>query len=125
PPGQYMVEIQQINPHAIAGSGIGPLNNQFPLPIKEEFFNSAGNSSNSASVFVAVTVSAGGVTSGIDFVINGISSATPVPVDEKEPNEKTKKAQKLDIPVEVTASASETDDARLKMSLPDGTSDSV
>jgi Bacterial pre-peptidase C-terminal domain. len=125
PPGQYLVEIQQINPHAVAGSGIGPLSNQFPLPIKEEFFNGAGNSSNSASVFVPVTVSAGGVTSGIDFVINGISSAAPVPVDEKEPNEKTKKAQKLDIPVELTASASDTDNAMLKMSLPDGTSDPV
>jgi hypothetical protein len=125
PPGRYLVEIQQINPAAVAGSGIGPLGSQFPLPVKEEFFNGSGNSSNSASVFVPVTVFGGGVTSGIDFVINGISSATPVAAAEKEPNEKKNKAQKLDLPVELTASASALDNAMLKMSLPGGTVDAV
>ena len=125
PPGRYLVEIQQINPDAVAGSGIGPLGSQFPLPVKEEFFNGSGNSSNSSSVFVPVTVAGGGVTGGVDFVINGISGATPVPAVEKEPNEKKNKAQKLDIPVELAASASATDNAALKMSLPDGSVDPV
>ena len=125
PPGQYLAEIQQINPFAVKGSGIGPLSTQFPLPVQEEFFNGAGNSSNSVSVFVPVTVSAGQVTNNIDFVINGFSSAMPVLVSEQEPNEKTKKAQKLTIPVEVSAAASSSDGALLRMSLPDGTSDPI
>lgn len=124
PPGQYLAEIQQINPRAIKESGIGPLSTQFPLPVKEEFFNGAGNSSNSASVFVPVTVSAGQVTSGVDFIINGFST-TMVLASEQEPNEKTKKAQKLSIPIEVSAGASSSDDALLRMSLPDGTSDPI
>ena len=72
-----------------------------------------------------VTVSAGQVTNNIDFIINGFSSAMPLPVSEQEPNEKTKKAQKLTIPVEVGAAASSSDDSLLKMSLPDGTSDPI
>jgi pre-peptidase len=125
PPGQYLAQIQQINPRAVEVSGIGPLTTQFPLPVQEEFFNGAGNSSNSASVFVPVTVSAGRVTSGVDFIINGFSSAMPLPVSEQEPNEKTKKAQKLTIPVAVSAVASSSDAALLRMSLPDGTSDGI
>jgi hypothetical protein len=65
------------------------------------------------------------VTSGVDFIINGFSSATPVLVSENEPNEKTKKAQKLTIPIEVSAAASSSDDALLRMNLPDGTSDPI
>jgi Bacterial pre-peptidase C-terminal domain len=125
PPGRYLVEIQQINPHATGGSGIGPLDTQFPLPIREEFFNGSGNSSNLASVFEPVAVAAGQLTGGVDFVINGVSSVAPALVGEKEPNEKTKKAQKLSIPVEVSAAASETDDALLRMILPDGSSDPI
>lgn len=125
PPGQYLVEIQQINPNAIRGSGIGPLRSQFPLPVAEEFFNGPGNSSNSASVFVPVTVTAGVVATGIDFTINGISGATPTLVDEREPNEKKNKAQNLDVPVALSGSASATDDARLRITLPDGTIDPI
>jgi hypothetical protein len=125
PPGQYLVEIQQINPKAIKASGIGPVSNQFELPIKEEFFNGSGNSSNSASVFLPVTVTAGQVTSGMDFVINGVSTDVPALVSEKEPNEKTKKAQRLNIPVAVSASAADSDDFLLRMTLPDGSIDPI
>lgn len=125
PPGQYMAEIQQINPNAIMGSGIGPLSSQFPLPVKEEFFNGAGNSSNSSSVFVPLTVTAGQITSGVNFIINGFSTATPVPVIESEPNEKTKKAQKLTIPIDVSAAASSSDDSIMHINLPDGSSDGI
>lgn len=117
PPGQYLVGIQQINPEAIRGSGIGPLGHQVTLPFAEEFFNGPGNSSNTVTNFVPVTVTAGGVTSAIDFAINGISNIVPTLVDEREPNEKTKKSQKLDIPVEVSASASTADDATLRMTI--------
>jgi hypothetical protein len=125
PPGQYLVQIQQINPNAKRGSGIGPLSNPFALPIKEEFFNGAGNSSNSSSVFVPVTVTAGGLASGIDFVINGVSGVAPAPVDEKEPNHKKPKAQNLSIPVQVSGGAAASDDSLLKMNLPDGSIDPI
>lgn len=125
PPGQYMVQIQQVNPNATRGSGIGPFDNQFPLPVKEEFFNGAGDSSNSASIFVPVTVSGGGLTTGIDFTINGFSTAAPALVDESEPNEKKTKAQILNIPAELSGSASATDLATLRLTLPDGTRDPI
>jgi hypothetical protein len=123
PPGEYLVQIQQINPDAVAVSGIGPLSNQFPLPVKEEFFNGPGDSSNSAGVFVPVTVSPGEITSEINFTINGISTATPALVSEIEPNEST--AQSLTIPVEVSGTSSSTDDAFFRMTFPDGTGDSI
>lgn len=122
PPGQYLVEIQQINPDAIRGSSIGPVRTQFSLPVKEEFFNGPGNSSNSPSVFMPVSVSAGQLTSGMDFIINGVSTEPPVLLSETEPNEKTKKAQRLVIPVDVSGSAANIDDFLLRMSLPDGSS---
>lgn len=122
-PGQYLVQIQQINPDAVGVSGIGPLFNQFPLPVKEEFFNGPGDSSNSVGVFVPVTVSAGEVTNGINFTINGLSMVPPALVSEIEPNEST--AQSLTIPVEVSGTASSTDDAFFRMTFPDGTSDPI
>ncbi|HXG92059.1 MAG TPA: PPC domain-containing protein [Blastocatellia bacterium] len=125
PPGQYLVGIQQINPNATGGSGIGPLDNQFPLPFKEEFFNGLNGSSNTVDVFAPVTVTAGGTVTGIDFTINGISAAAPALADEREPNEKTKKAQKLEVPVLLSASASDTDLALLKISLPGGITDPI
>jgi len=125
PAGQYLVEIQQINPKAILGSGIGPLQKQFQMPIKEEFFNGSLDSSNSSNVFMPVAVSAGQLTTGIDFIINGVSNALPTLFDEREPNEKKKKAQRLDIPAEVSASAADTDDSLLRMSLPDGSTDPI
>ncbi len=125
PAGQYLVEIQQINPKATAGSGIGPLRIQFQMPIKEEFFNGSDNSSNSSSVFLPVTVSTGQLTTGIDFIINGVSNSPPILFNEREPNEKTKKAQRLEIPAEVSGGAADTDDSLLRMSLPDGSIDPI
>ena len=76
-------------------------------------------------MFLPVTVRAGELTTGIDLTINGISTALPTLVDEREPNKKKNKAQKLDIPVELSASASATDDAMLRVTLPDGTTDPI
>jgi hypothetical protein len=125
PPGQYMVQIQQLNPEAVAGSSIGPLYHQFPLPFKEEFFNGPTESSNSPGTFLPVTVTAGGMATGIDFIINGISPTMPSLVSESEPNDKVKKAQKIDIPVELSGSAASTDDAQLRITYPDGVTDLI
>jgi hypothetical protein len=124
PPGNYLVGIQQINPDAVGGSGIGPLNNQINLPFAEEYYNGA-TSSNSATTFVPVTVTAGAVTTGIDIILNGISSATPANVTETEPNQKMNKGQKVSFPVMVTGVAAMGDEAKLKMKFPDGSVDPV
>ena len=125
PPGQYLVGIQQINPSALSGSGIGPLGTQIPLPFLEEYYNGPDNSSNSPAIFMPVTVTAGSLASGIDIILNGISNATPTLVDEQEPNEIVKKGQKLTFPVVLSGSASVNDDSKLKMKLPDGTTDPI
>lgn len=126
PPGQYMVQIQQINPAATGGSGIGPLDSQLPLPFKEEYFNGPTNSSNLSSTFVPVTVTAGGIAGGTDFIINGISALAPVQFNESEPNSKKKQAQEIStIPAEISAGAAFGDSSELKMTLPGGVTDKV
>ena len=125
PPGQYMVEIQQINPNATEGSGIGPLGSQFSLPFEEEFFNGPANSSNLPGTFVPVTVTAGQVATGTDFVINGISSVAPALVSESEPNDKVKKAQKVAVPAEISGAVTSTDGGQLRINLPGNTTDFI
>ncbi|HEX5731911.1 MAG TPA: PPC domain-containing protein [Blastocatellia bacterium] len=120
PPGQYLVEIQQINPRALEGSGIGPLGSQFPLPV-EEYYNGgreSNDSADSAADYVPVFVTAGGTVTGTDIILNRISSAAPASFSESEPNELTKKAQTIaSIPAEITASAANFDASKLKMRL--------
>ncbi len=104
-PGNYMVQVVQINPNATGGSGIGPLDVQFPLIVKEQSIGS-------------VAVAAGVVTSGTDFVLAGFSNAALVTVNEREPNEKAAKAQSLMFPAEVLGSGSDADAAKLKIIFP-------
>lgn len=128
PPGQYIVEIQQINPNALDGSSIGPLFNQFPLPA-EEFYNGpdeSGLPTDINSVFTPVVVAAGQNTSGIDIVFNGLSPVAPALLGESEPNDITKKAQKVEgLPVELTGSASTSDGSKLKVTLSSTVSDKI
>jgi hypothetical protein len=125
PEGQYLVEIQQINLNAVGGSGIGPLDQQFPLPVLEEYYNGADNSSNSLSTFVPVTVSAGNTTSGIDILLNGLNTTALTAINEEEPNEKSRKGQKVTVPAEITGAAAGGDAAQFRLTLPDGTVDPV
>ena len=105
PPGQYLVEVQQVNPGALGGSGIGPnRDQQFPLVVAEQVSDPS-----------PVSVVAGQITSGIDIVLNGFNAAAPAPVDEHESNDKKKKAQRLTFPVEVHGSASDGDSAKIKI----------
>ncbi len=120
PPGQYLVELQQINPRALEGSGIGPLGTQISLPA-EEYYNGgreSNDSTDSATDYVPVLVTAGGAATGIDIILNRISSATPASFGESEPNELTKKAQTIaSFPAQITASAASGDASKLKMRL--------
>jgi hypothetical protein len=125
PEGQYLVEIQQINPNATGGSGIGPLDEQITLPILEQYYNGANNASTSPSIFVPVTVSAGSTTSNIDIVLNGLNTAAFTTIDEVEPNEKSRKGQAVQAPVEINGSARGSDTSQFKLTLPDGNIDPV
>ena len=128
PPGQYSIEIQQITSRAVGGSGIGPLGQQLPIPAPE-FFNGpreSGDSSDMPGDFQPILVTAGGVNSGIDIILNGFSTAAVTLADEREPNDKTKKAQRLDLPVEVSGTAAFNDPSVLRLTgLPDGSSEQI
>jgi hypothetical protein len=125
PEGQYLVEIQQVNLNAVGGSGIGPLDLQIPLPVLEEYYNGPNNSSNSVSTFVPVTVVAGNTTSGIDIMLNGLNTTALTTVNEEEPNEKSRKGQKVSAPVEITGAAAGSDTSQFKLTLPDGSIDPI
>lgn len=105
PPGEYRIEIQQVNPNALGGSGIGPSREQqFPLVVGEQ-----------VSDRTPVPVVAGQITTGIDIILNGFNTAAPAAVDEDEKNDKKKKAQKLDFPVEVHGTATDQDEGKHKI----------
>jgi hypothetical protein len=126
PPGNYVVQFQQIDPNFVGGSGIGPLFDQLPLPFLEEYFNGPNSSSNSAGIFTPVTVNAGSLTNGIDLILNGFSNAAFVVANESEPNHKKKKAQKLTtLPVEIQGNAASTDSSVLRIDFGGGDEDKV
>jgi hypothetical protein len=126
PDGQYMVMIQRVNEDATGGSGIGPLGNQIPLPIAEEYYNGAGNTSNSVSVFTPVPVTVGNTTSGIDLLINGLNLGSFTTAGEIEPNDKIRKAPLVNPPVEIIGNVSGFDLSAFRITaLPGGGVDSI
>ena len=126
PPGQYMVQLQRINPSATGGSGIGPLGSQIPLPVAEEYYNGPGNSSNTPSVFVPVTVTAGNTASGIDLVINGLNLTGFTTTNEPNKHFKIRQAPLFATPVEIIGAADGANDpTQFKVTLPDGSTDPI
>jgi hypothetical protein len=119
PPGKYLVSFQEINPRAVQGSGIGPLSVQNPLPVAEEFFDGT-TSSNSPTVFTPVTVSAGQTTTGINLLINGLSSSPLSPITADGNNNRKKSAQEIPIGSEVSGTVSDSDPAQLKVDFGGG-----
>lgn len=115
PPGDYLIELQQINPDALGGSGIGPLGMQITLPVPEYYSGASesGGSTDDPASFSPVVVRAGSVTTGIDVILNGFSDQGVAEVSEVEPNEKKKKAQKLNVPALVTGHVNTGDPSRL------------
>ncbi|HWX41003.1 MAG TPA: PPC domain-containing protein [Blastocatellia bacterium] len=116
PPGQYIVGIQEINPNFTSGSGIGPLTSQLALPLPQEFYNGS-SSSTSSSVFTPVTVTAAGVATGIDIIIDGLSNQTPAPVTFSGSHFKVKQALPVSIPAEVSGTVSDQDPAQFRLVL--------
>src|SRR5262249_6979514 len=115
PPGHYLVSMQQINPRATSSSSIGPLGTQAMLPMPEEFFDGPNSSSNSVSVFTSVAVSAGQNTTGINFLINGLSTAPLTPITANGNNNRKKSAQAIPLSSEVTGTVSDSDAGQLRV----------
>jgi hypothetical protein len=120
PAGRYLVSMQQINPHATQGSSIGPLTTQAMLPISEEFFAGSAGSSDSVSIFAPVTVTTGQTTTGINFMVNGLSSAALTSVAANGNNNRKKSAQAIPVGSEVTGTVSDSDAAQLRVSFGGG-----
>jgi hypothetical protein len=117
PPGQYVIEVQQINPNALGGSGIGPLDSQLPIPVLE-FYNGlreSGHPSDTPSDFEPINVNAGTVVSNIDIVLNGFGGSLVSLFSETEPNDKKKKANRVTLPVDITAAANFDDPSLLRI----------
>jgi hypothetical protein len=121
PPGNYLLCMQQINPDATQGSSIGPLTTQASLPVVEEFFDGPNTSSNSVTAFTPVTVTAGQVTTGINFMVNGLSTAPLSPVSADGNNNRKKSAQGIPLGSEVTGTVSDSDAGQLKVDFGGGT----
>ena len=124
PAGQYLIGVQRLNPSAVGGSGIGPLDQQLALPVLEQFYNGSNDPSTNPATFMPVPVSIGQTATGIDLILGGFNS-TLAPVSESEPNQKVGKAQSLEGAVDVTGSASDIDPGKFKMELPDGSVDRI
>jgi hypothetical protein len=125
PPGNYLVSLQQIDQGAVQGSGIGPLATQAVLPVSQEFFNGASNSSDSVNVITPVTVTAGQTASGINFLINGLSGAALTPIAANGINDRKKKAQAITLGSEVTGTVSDGDSGQLVINLGQGQTELV
>lgn len=80
PPGTYTLEVRTIN-NGYTHNDIGPIDIIIDLPGPEEFWNASESSNDfqfeipghdlSALVLDTVTVTAGGTTAGVDFILNG------------------------------------------------------
>ncbi|MEW6207893.1 MAG: PPC domain-containing protein [Acidobacteriota bacterium] len=129
PPGNYLVEIQQINPDALDGSGIGPLarGEQYILPVQENFSGprESGLAGDTATDFEPVAVAAGQVTTGIDIILNGFSDAPLMAFTESGGNHKKAKATRIGLLSDVTGAAASTDSGKLKMDLGNAGTDKI
>ncbi|MEW6129495.1 MAG: pre-peptidase C-terminal domain-containing protein [Acidobacteriota bacterium] len=124
--GEYMVLLQRLNDSAVGGSGIGPLGNQIPIPVSEEYYNGVNNTSNSVSVFTPVTVRAGNTTSGIDLLINGLNLGNFTSIGETEPNNKIRQAPVVNPPLEIVGRVAGNDASNFRITnLPGATVDPI
>jgi hypothetical protein len=115
PPGFYMVELQMINPSATGGSGIGPLNFQLTLPVREEYYNGK-STSNVVTDFRPVLVLPDLVSQGIDLEVNGLDSSAPSEIGEVESHSSAATAQPLgELPVQVKGRAAAGDPSGLSV----------
>ena len=94
PPGFYMVQLQMINPSAVGGSRIGPLDFQLTLPVREEYYDGK-TTSNVVTDFRPVLVLPGLVSRDINLEVNGLDSSAPSVIDELDAHSSAATAQPL------------------------------
>jgi hypothetical protein len=74
PPGDYLIELEEIHAMFSGSSSVGPVDPPVRLPGEPEFYNGAAeaatNPPDDPTEFVPVTVSAGTIVEGLDFLIN-------------------------------------------------------
>jgi hypothetical protein len=70
-PGDYTIEVEEINSGFDGGSGIRPLNPPFPLPGgTPEFWNDTESASDTPATKTTITVGAGATVGGKDIILN-------------------------------------------------------
>jgi hypothetical protein len=125
PPGFYMVQLQQLNPSAVGGSGIGELNFQLSLPVLEEYYNGT-TTSNIVSEFKPVLVLPALVNKNVNLEVNGLDASAPTVLDEAASHSTVPTAQPLPaLPVQVRARAATGDPFTLRVQFPDGSASPV
>ncbi len=125
PPGNYLVEIQQILPDSVGGSSIGQLSLQYILPVQEFYSGPRESASDAPTDFEPIAVTAGQVTTGIDIILNGFSTAPLVAFNESGGNHKKAKATRIGLLSDVMGSAAFGDSSKLKMDFGGGLTDKI
>ncbi|MFQ5767542.1 MAG: hypothetical protein ACE5ID_06105, partial [Acidobacteriota bacterium] len=78
-PGQYTLEVEEVDPFFSGGSGVGPLNVPVFVPGPDEFWNGKDESSDpsldSPGESSVLTVAGGDDISGIDIILNDLPPA--------------------------------------------------
>ena len=94
-----------------------PLEPQLPIPVPEFYSGprESGDSSDLPADFEPIVVTAGTMLSNIDIILNGISNTAATQLDEREPNDKKSKAQRISLPAEVSGRAAYNDPSVLRM----------
>jgi hypothetical protein len=80
PPGTYKVEVESVYAGFIGGSGVGPLTPPIANPGSNEYWNTNESATDSPSDSSPIQVTAGGVVSEINIILNG----TPARFDSFE-----------------------------------------
>lgn len=119
-PGDYLVMMQRINPSAMGGSRIGPLDFQPTMPVSEQYFNREQTSS-VVTTFTPVRVSAGNVRHAIDLEVLGLDTSAPVEVGEDALHLTKETAQALEsMPILVQGRASAGDPFEVRVTFSGG-----
>jgi hypothetical protein len=71
PPGTYKVEVESVSPFFVGGSGVGPLILPIANPGSAEYWNTNESATDSVWDSSNITVSAGGIVSEINIILNG------------------------------------------------------
>lgn len=135
PAGDYRIEIEPIDLSFTGGSGVGPFaetksDKSFQNPVPKGFYTGPGlpispNESDALIIMVMAGDSIKGQNIIASTTLGGGSSTTSsggTTTDEGEPNDTISSAQKVNLPVTITGSASVADDGEIELTSDTGSS---